>query len=207
MADNVPITAGSGTIIGTDEVTIGGSLQHVQRMKLYDGTDGGTDAIPGTAARGLYVDPRPLVVTSPVASSGLTTATTSYSVGDVLGTGWSFTGAARANGGTGRVIGAVLLDAGDVIAGVDLYLSAASITFGTDNAAPSVSDADAAKLGMVIGMSALDVGGARLAQAHGLSVPYLCDATTLFVYARTRDAHPVFASATDLTLRLFLELD
>lgn len=56
MADTVPITAGSGTTIGTDEVTIGAVLQHLQRVKLFDGTDGGTDAIPGTAANGLDVD-------------------------------------------------------------------------------------------------------------------------------------------------------
>lgn len=55
MADTVPITAGSGTTIGTDEVTIGGTLQHVQRVKLVDGADGGTALIGGTA-NGLYVD-------------------------------------------------------------------------------------------------------------------------------------------------------
>lgn len=56
MADTVPITAGSGTTIGTDEVTIGGTLQHVQRMKLVDGADGGTGLIGGDATNGLDVD-------------------------------------------------------------------------------------------------------------------------------------------------------
>lgn len=49
MADTVAITAGTGTTIGTDEVTIGGTLQHVQRVKLVDGTDGGTALISGDA--------------------------------------------------------------------------------------------------------------------------------------------------------------
>jgi hypothetical protein len=57
MADTVAITAGSGTTIGTDEVTIGGTLQHVQRVKLVDGTDGGTALIPGDATLGLAVKP------------------------------------------------------------------------------------------------------------------------------------------------------
>lgn len=70
MADGVPITAGAGTTIGTDEVTIGGTLQHVQRVKLVDGTDGGTDAIPGTAANGLDVDVTRIA--SPVASGTIT---------------------------------------------------------------------------------------------------------------------------------------
>lgn len=56
MADNVPITPGSGATIGTDEVTIGGTLQHVQRVKLVDGTDGGTGLIGGDATNGLDVD-------------------------------------------------------------------------------------------------------------------------------------------------------
>ncbi len=56
MADTVAITAGSGTVIGTDEVTIGGTAQHVQRVKLVDGTDGGTGLIGGDATNGLDVD-------------------------------------------------------------------------------------------------------------------------------------------------------
>lgn len=56
MADTVPITAGTGTTIGTDEVSIGGTLQHVQRVKLVDGADGGTGLIGGDATNGLDVD-------------------------------------------------------------------------------------------------------------------------------------------------------
>ena len=56
MPDTIPITAGSGTTVGTDEVTIGGTLQHVQRVKLVDGADGGTALIGGDATNGLDVD-------------------------------------------------------------------------------------------------------------------------------------------------------
>jgi hypothetical protein len=52
MADNVPITAGTGTDIATDDV----AAVHYQRMKLVDGTLGGTDAIAGDATNGLDVD-------------------------------------------------------------------------------------------------------------------------------------------------------
>lgn len=38
MADNVPITAGSGTTIATDEVNTGGGAAHVQLVKLLDVT-------------------------------------------------------------------------------------------------------------------------------------------------------------------------
>jgi len=56
MADTIAITAGAGTTVGTDEVTIGGTLQHIQRVKLVDGADGGTALIGGDATNGLDVD-------------------------------------------------------------------------------------------------------------------------------------------------------
>ena len=53
MADNVAITAGSGTDIATDDV----SGVHFQRVKLVDGTLDSAAAIPGDATNGLDVDP------------------------------------------------------------------------------------------------------------------------------------------------------
>lgn len=52
MADNVPITAGTGTDIATDDV----SGVHYQRVKLVNGTLNATDAIGGDATNGLDVD-------------------------------------------------------------------------------------------------------------------------------------------------------
>jgi hypothetical protein len=52
MADNIAITAGSGTTIATDDV----SGVHYQRVKLVNGTLDANDAIPGEATNGLDVD-------------------------------------------------------------------------------------------------------------------------------------------------------
>lgn len=52
MADNISITAGSGTVIATDDV----SGAHYQRVKLVDGTLESTAAIPGSATDGLLVN-------------------------------------------------------------------------------------------------------------------------------------------------------
>lgn len=52
MADDVQITAGSGTAIATDDV--GGS--HYQKVKLVDGTADSSTAIPGDSTYGLDVD-------------------------------------------------------------------------------------------------------------------------------------------------------
>ena len=45
MADNVAITAGSGVTVGADEVTINGTAQKLQRVKLFDATDASTNAL------------------------------------------------------------------------------------------------------------------------------------------------------------------
>ena len=54
MADNVPITAGVGTDIATDQVTTTG--EHVQLFKIAISTDGSRTLVPATAADGLLVD-------------------------------------------------------------------------------------------------------------------------------------------------------
>lgn len=59
MADTVNITPGTGAVIGTDEVTIGGVLQHVQRTKLIDGSDGGTTPITAFPAGYMRVSDEP----------------------------------------------------------------------------------------------------------------------------------------------------
>jgi hypothetical protein len=66
MADNVPITAGSGTNVATDDI----SGVHYQRVKLVDGTLDGTGAIGGDATNGLDVDPTRLP--APFGAAGAT---------------------------------------------------------------------------------------------------------------------------------------
>lgn len=93
MADNVAITAGSGTTIAADEVTDGtlGSVK-VQFVKLMDGTlDGTTKAAVG--ANGLKVDPSG--VTAPISATALplpTGAATAAAQTAVQGTFGSITG-------------------------------------------------------------------------------------------------------------------
>lgn len=54
MADNVPITPGSGAVIATDEVS--GTLEQVQLVKLAISTDGSRTLIPADSTNGIDVD-------------------------------------------------------------------------------------------------------------------------------------------------------
>lgn len=203
MADNVAITAGTGTSIGTDDI----SGVHYQKMKLYDGTADSTTAVTADSS-GLYVRPRPFSDWVQVTSSGLTTASTSYSIGDTLGAILSFTNAAVASGGRGKIVSAVLLDKADVIVDVRLHFFSATVTLASDNAAFAISDADAQlHLGTVQLPTAQDIGNNRVATASGIGLSYELAATTLFVAMETRTAHTFFGAATDLWLALGLDFD
>jgi len=138
------------------------------------------------------------------ASASLTTATTAYTAGDTLGGAWTFTSMAASSGGLGTVTGAVMRDLSDIVTSVTLYLFSASVTFGTDNAAPSISDSDTQYLVGRIPLSFEDVGGARIASVDSIGLEYWCNGgTSLYVYAVTNVGHTFFGAATDLPLRLF----
>lgn len=61
MADNVTIkdANNANVVTGTDEVTIGGVLQQVQRVKLIDGSDGGVSPITAHPAGFMRVSDEP----------------------------------------------------------------------------------------------------------------------------------------------------
>lgn len=140
MADNVAITPGSGATVGTDEVTIGGVSQHVQRVKLVDGTDGGTDLLPGTAARGMSVDPRLKVVRLSVTPTVSTSP--AYTAKDAVGALMTFSNAVRSSGGTARIDRVQVVDKGQVRPDLELFLFDRSITAPTDNGIFAPSDAE-----------------------------------------------------------------
>jgi hypothetical protein len=208
MADNG--TAGSDPTIAWND--IGGVA--FQRMKTALGPAGSwtadlsgrTDGTDGIA----YVDVRQNVVQQTQTAAGLTTTTPNYSLGDVLGSILTFTGFARASGGTGTITGAVLVDAGKVITSVDLYLYEQSVTLAANNAAgPGVSDADALHTLSILQLPYAQTDTNNfVAPLHSINVPYVCTgSTSLYVAMITRADFGVFTSATDLSLRLTARLD
>lgn len=207
MPDNVSITAGTGTVIATDEVAVnGGSVAHVQYVKLTDGTADGTAGIPG-GATGLWTVPRRDLIRSTAISTGLTTVTPAYSAGDQMGGQFTLTNAARVTGGSGYIVGVTLISDADNIGAVDVVFTDSSIPLAADNAAYLISDDDAVKIIGIVPLSgAYDIGANRVAQLWNLSIPYVCSGgTSIFAGLITRSAHGVFIAATDLQLNVYLE--
>ncbi len=161
-----------------------------------------------TDTRGLLqVVARPYRSRVSVASSGLTTSVTAYTIGDTAGTQYTVAGAARVSGGTGTIEAIGLLDKGDVGVDYRVHIYRSSVTLASDNAAWAVSDSDQdAWITSVTMPSMADVGANRLTYAL-VGAPYDCAATSLFVGVETRTANAVYTAGTDLVLMMYLLLD
>lgn len=140
-------------------------------------------------------------------SSGLTTATTAYTSGDVLGAELSFTSAVRISGGRAVIEGAVLVDKTAVIGAVDLFLFRAASTPAADNAANAWADADALNcVGVIPFPGAYPSANNRIAAWSGQQ-RIGCAATTLFGVLVTRSDHTFFGAATDIQVRLHIRYE
>jgi len=225
MADNVSITAGAGTSIGSDDI---GGVQY-QRVKLTVGPDGTntgdlagrtvTSSLVATGATEVaaYVDPRVqrqiLTITPNISVSP------AYTTGDCLGGVQTVGSAARFSGGGGIITSITVLDKTQAQrAAFDLLLFNASITATTDNAAFAGTDADMAKL---VGMISILAGDYNTAFAGtplnsiafkpnsatatwplSMAIPYYCSGgTNLYVQCVVRGT-PTYASTSDLVIQL-----
>ena len=105
---------------------------------------------------------------------------------------------------TGFLTGAVLTDVSDVVGSVDLFLFDRSVTFGTDNAASSISDADILfSIGVINFATPYDQGGARMSSIDSIALPWTANAsTTIFGRLVTNTGHTFFGATSALQVRL-----
>lgn len=116
--------------------------------------------------------------------------TSAYVSGDVLFVPIAFNGA-RVAGGRSYLQSLTVVDSDDQGFAMELYFFSATVTFGTINAAPSISDADALNfLGMVSVSTGdfIDLGGVRVATIRNIGlmmVPNVAS-TNLYIAGITR---------------------
>lgn len=203
MADGVAITAGAGTTVKTDDL---GASGHAQYVKLLDGTNGGTDEIPGTAARGLSVDPRRKLVrvqVTPVVDTAVNAAK------DNLGGLLTFANAVRASGGTGQIRSLVVKDLAQQMAAMDLVLFSATIAAPTTNAVFDPTDAELdtclGRIPVATGDWA-DFNGNSVATVRDIGLDLTLAGTSLFGALVSRGT-PTYATASDLVVTLVIAQD
>jgi hypothetical protein len=142
-----------------------------------------------------------------VTVAGLTTATTLYTDGDVLGTAvlsWNV-GTAE-----GLILGAVMTNATVNMAAHDVFLYDRSVTAATNNTAHSVSDADRLfAIGIIQFPVPTNDALGQTAVVDSIAIPFIANAsTTIYGIAVTRSTHTVhYGAATDLQWRLLVSGD
>lgn len=198
MADDIDVTPGTGRTIATDEV----GTRNFQLVKLVDGTAESTAPLPGSATRGLAVDPRPLVARIAATPA---ISLTAYAAKDAVGGLMTFAGAARTAGGACRLSGLQVVDLAQQMKSMDLLLFDRTITAPTDNAIFAPTDAE---LAYCVGVVPIGSGYfADLSTNAVANVPVSLDivlnGTDLFAVLVAREA-ATFASVADLVLSLTL---
>ena len=219
MADNVPITAGVGTDVMTDQVA-GGA--HVQYVKLLDGTADSVAVIPGTAANGIDVDVTRMAAlvageahaaqvgghTLIVTVTPTLTVNATYVAGDYVGTdhtAMSFS-VARVNAGSGTVISALLVSYVVTTVACELWLfDVTPAGLPDDSAAFTITDADALTCIGVIPFNTYYASALNSISRGevGLGIPFVCGAgvKTIFGAIVTRGA-PAWETDGDISIRL-----
>ena len=202
MADNVAVTPGSGATMAADDI---GGILH-QRVKVSVGADGSAADLDGSAARGVYVDPRLKVVRL---SQTPTISTSAYTAKDAVGGLLTFANAVRASGGSCRIEAVQLVDKDQEMANMDLVLFDRTFTAPTDNAVFDPTDAELANCIGVISIGAgfyADFNDNAVAVVNNVGLECVLNGTDLFGALVARGA-PTYTSTSDITVTLTILQD
>lgn len=215
MADNVNVTAGAGTIVAADELTINAVAALVQRMKLVAGKDGtytgdvaGRNVDGDGNASALYVDVRPKVVT--IVQTPTVSTSPAYAAKDAVGGLLTFANAVRASAGTGTLIAVQVADKAQQMKDLDLILFNATVSAPTDNAIFAPSDAESLTCIGCIPITAgsyFDFSTNSVADVTaGLPRPFVLAGTSLFGVLVARGT-PTYVATTDIVVTLTIQQD
>jgi hypothetical protein len=177
------------------------------------GTDGDW-ATPGLDSLGrMWVAPNPRILTAitPTIDTAL------YATGDRLGSVMTFTGAALANGGAGKIVNAVLTSRDTEAPVIELWLFQVSPTMANaDNGVFDLTDANL-EAGILLGViefvsyyktsaGEVSIGQMRGAALGGTPLPYKCGAAATSIYGIMciRSAS-TYATTTDLIVTLTMD--
>lgn len=189
MADNstLPVNGGGTEVFANDDI---GGVKY-WRSKVVWGADGAAnDASADT--------PLPVGTLLKITNVTLSLDTSAYADGDVLADSQAISACLRANDGTGTITNVTLTDIDDQGVGLDLLFLDANVSLGTENAAPSITDGNAANILGWVRVAAsdwIDLGGVRLASVPcSIPVKGVSGTDDLYVAAISRGAGTYTAS-------------
>ena len=200
MTDNLAYTPGLGASVATDYV--GGV--HVQRIKIQHGADGFASDVSRD-------DPLPVTTSSRIVDVTLSLDTSgAYASGDVLAETQVVLNAMRIINGNGLLNSVVVIDEDDQNSPLDLVFFSANVSLGTENAAASITDANARNILGIVRVNAwdwVDLGGVDIATITGLTLGLQAASGTpdLYIAAITRGAPTHTASGIRLRLNIITD--
>lgn len=176
-----------------------------------DGTGSGTSDLivvtsGGRLRRITYSSTAVVTSLSPVFDVTLSTDTSAYASGDVIADSQVLTSIMRANDKTGILQSVTMIDKADQKVAMTLYFLSANVTIGTENAAPSISDANALNILGHVDIAASDwkdLGGVAVAciKGIGLGLEPASGTRNVYIAAVNGTGTPTFA-ADSLVARL-----
>ena len=137
--------------------------------------------------------------------------TSIYAAGDVLADSQVVAGAFRRINGTGLLVGMQVLDKDDqAAASMTFYLLNANVSIGTENAAPSISDANATKIMHKIDFASTeftDLTGCKIAtkDASDICLPISSVPNTSDMYIAAVTGGTPTQTASGITVILFIQ--
>lgn len=200
MVDYVSITPGVGENISVDYV---GGLK-VQRVKVQHGADGFASDVSRD-------DPLPVTTASRIVDVTLSLDTSAaYASGDVLADTQVVSNAMRIINGNGLLNSIVVIDEDDQNQALDLVFMSANVSLGTENSAPSITDANARNILGIVRVNAsdfVDLGGVDVATITGLTLGLQAASGTpdLYVAAITRGTPTHTAAGLRLRLNIITD--
>lgn len=174
-----------------------------QTFALYTSIDTRLSALETAAA-----DDTPIGAFGPIQYVDVTLSldTSAYASGDLLADAQLVAACVRANDVPGVLHSILVIDEDDQGAALDLYFASASSTFGTENSAPSISDANARTLLGFVSVATADykdLGGVKVAFKSnvGMTVVPATGTDDVYVAAINGTGTPTY-TASGLKLRL-----
>lgn len=167
-----------------------------------------TRKIVGASGVELEVDPSGnLSVGTPGGPKYLTLSldTSAYAAGDVLFDFQEVADAARESGGAVLIQSITVVDADDQKAEMDIFVASAAVSLGTENAAPDISDANAAtvqKLCTVLASDYEDLGGVAVATMNNLGLVVGAVGTSIYIGGITQGTPTHTAAGLKLIIGL-----
>jgi hypothetical protein len=186
MADNVAITAGTGTTIGADDVGAGVLHQRVKVTWGPDGTGNDTDIASGKSLpTQLRTAAGDTILASAHVSATFTPAASSHTALDCVGAAQNFASIGNSAKGIEIIGASLLINSGTAVASnFRLYLYSVTPPSATADDATwdLVSGDQASFLGYVDLGTPVDLGSTQWVQVGGLQIPVLLAGTGLFAY-------------------------